>query len=64
MLEALLRYYDLLSYTEAMPETKKSEKRVIGLAKQKLLLYLGFTKTVRVEETYDVKSFLDVYYNQ
>ena len=64
MLEALLRYYDLLSYTEAMPETKKSEKRVIGLAKQKLLLYLAFTKTVRVEETYDVKSFLDVYYNQ
>lgn len=64
MLEALIRYYDLLSYTEAMPETKKSEKRVIGLAKQKLLLYLAFTKTVRVEETYDVKSFLDVYYNQ
>ena len=59
-----MRYYDLLSHTEVSSETRGSEKRVIGLAKQKLILYLAFVKQIEPKKVYDVQAFLDVYYNQ
>lgn len=41
VLEAILRYYDLLSFVELTAKSTKS----IGHAKQKLIFYLAYVKS-------------------
>ena len=48
VIEAFMRYYDLLSFSEQICVEKKSQrktKRTITAAKQKLIFYLSYLKS-------------------
>ena len=57
VIEAFLRFYDLVTFVEA--EVKQKEKRVLGLAKQKLIYYLAYVKQEWTQ--IDMDEFLQFY---
>jgi hypothetical protein len=58
-MEAFLRYYDLLTYVEHT--SSKSTRRVIGLAKQKLILYLAYVRSTYWPKDFNVQEFASYY---
>ena len=59
IIEAFLRYYDLLSHVEA--SSSKSHKRVIGVSKQKVIFYLAYVKSEKWSPKLNLTEFSQMF---
>ena len=63
--EAFLRYYDLISHTEALTDLKQRKlRKSIGLSKQKVIFYLSYIKSSEMfgpEDKLGCKQFVSMF---